>query len=78
MGAIVPTQSTNHYDRSSNHYDTCVSDYVSGGSRTVPIGLPSTYNRGFEGCIHSVNIDEEPLNLVQDLSSHGTVQFCPL
>ena len=49
-----------------------------GGSPAPPRGLPLHYYLGFTGCIESVSIEDEALNLVQNRVIHGSVEFCPL
>ncbi|GBN73251.1 hypothetical protein AVEN_87486-1 [Araneus ventricosus] len=45
--------------------------YSGGGSTAVPSGFPEAYYHGFRGCISSITIDTESLNL-----SRGYSDYC--
>ncbi|GAB6019276.1 hypothetical protein CHUAL_000876 [Chamberlinius hualienensis] len=45
-----------------------------GGSPGLPTGLPAPYYSGFVGCLESVRVDTEPLNVLTD--GDNSIQFC--
>ncbi|KAF5294801.1 hypothetical protein FQA39_LY00285, partial [Lamprigera yunnana] len=46
-----------------------------GGVLSPPPGLPSSYYKGFEGCIKYVIVNAKPLNLLKH-SDHRKISFC--
>lgn len=47
-----------------------------GGMPSLPPGLPSSYYKGFEGCVHHLNINAKPFNLLKLNSDTSILQFC--
>lgn len=43
---------------------------------SLPPGLPSSYYKGFEGCVHHLNINAKPFNLLKLNSETSILQFC--
>lgn len=52
---------------------TCV--LITGGMPSLPAGLPSSYYKGFEGCIHHIMVNAKPLDMLKHNDS-GVVRFC--
>lgn len=42
---------------------------------SLPPGLPSSYYKGFEGCIQHINVNAKPLNMKKH-SDANVLEFC--
>lgn len=46
-----------------------------GGVPVLPPGLPSSYYKGFEGCVQNILVNAKPLDLLAN-NDISKIQFC--